>query len=157
VGRGEVELGSEQEREQAEKELEERQREHKDLLNAIRVFLQDHVKEVRLSNRLSASAACLVGDAGDLSFHMEETLRQMGQTVPVTKRTLELNPKHPLIERLQAVFDRDPASVELKDAAQVLYAQALLAEGARLPDPAAFSRLMGEVLTRALSSNENPR
>jgi molecular chaperone HtpG len=81
---------------------------------------------------------------------MEETLRQMGQEVPKTKRILELNPSHALIARLQALFDRDPGAAELRDAAQILYSQALLAEGARLPDPGAFSRVLGDVLARSL-------
>jgi molecular chaperone HtpG len=150
VGRGEIELGTAEERKHSEEALEEKQREYKDLLNCIRVHMQEDLKEVRLSNRLTSSPVCLVSEPGELSFHMEETLRQMGQDVPKTKRILEMNPKHPLIERLQSVFARDPGASELRDAAQVLYGQALLAEGARLPDPAAFSRLLGEVLLRGL-------
>jgi molecular chaperone HtpG len=150
VGRGEVELGTPDERKKTEEALEDKQREYKDLLNCIRVHMQEDLKEVRLSARLTSSPVCLVSEPGGLSFQMEETLRQMGQEVPKTKRILELNPGHPLIERLQGVFQRDPGAAELRDAAQLLYGQALLAEGARLPDPAAFSRLLGDLLLRGL-------
>ncbi len=149
VGKGEVDLDQDDEKD----DKEERQKQEdslKDLLNCIRVHLQDDIREVRLSKRLTKSPACLVGEAGDMSPQMEDMLRQMGQEVPKTKRILELNPKHEIVEKLQGVFDRDPAAAELSQFARVLYGQALLAEGGQLPEPAEFSRLLSEILVKAL-------
>jgi len=143
VGKGEVDLAPEPERESREQDF-------KDLLGCLRVHLQEQVKEVRLSKRLTRSAVCLVGEAGDLSVQMEDALRKMGRDVPRAKRTLELNPDHPIAARLQELFARDPKAPELEQSARVLYAQALLAEGAQLPDPAEFSGLLSDVLLRAL-------
>jgi molecular chaperone HtpG len=81
---------------------------------------------------------------------MEEMLRQMGQDVPKTKRILEINGEHPLIQKLQALVARDPKSDQIEPFAKLLHGQALLAEGGQLSDPAAFSRALADVLARAL-------
>jgi len=149
VGKGEIDLDGDEAKDEAE-EREKQEEGLKDLLNCLRVHLQDDIREVRLSKRLTRSPACLVGETGDLSPQMEEMLRQMGQDVPKTKRILEINPKHELVVKLQAVFDRDPAAEELSQFARVLHGQALLAEGGQLPNPAEFSRLLSEILVKAL-------
>ena len=104
------------------------------------------MKDVRLSARLTASPACLVGDAGDLSPHLRELLRRAGQDVPKAKRVLELNPEHPITARLREFHAHDKADPRLALYAELLYGQALLAEGAPLPDPAAFSRRLAELM-----------
>jgi len=143
VGKGEVDL--------PEVAAEEKKQEgFQDLLGCLRVHLQEQVKEVRLSKRLTRSPVCLVGEVGDLSPQMEDALRKMGRDVPRTKRVLELNPDHPIATRLQELFERDPKAPELEQSARVLFAQALLAEGGQLADPAEFSALLSEVLLRAL-------
>ncbi|MEQ8277561.1 MAG: molecular chaperone HtpG [Deltaproteobacteria bacterium] len=149
AGKGDVDLGTEEEKAEAEKAREEKEREHKDLLSAIRSYLQDDVKEVRLSGRLTASAACLVGDEGDLTPQMEKLMKQLGQEVPKTKRILELNPDHGVLARLQSIYDEDKGSQDLETYAKLLYGQSILAEGGVLEDPAEFSRLVTELMTRA--------
>jgi len=148
VGKGEVDVASKNEDEK--KDAAETEREYKDLLTALRVHLQEHVKEVRVSKRLTRSPVCLVGETNDPSLHMEEMLRNMGQDVPKTKRTLEINTDHPLIQKLDALVKREPQSEQIGQYARVLHGQALLAEGGQLADPAEFSRVLADVLSRSL-------
>jgi len=104
VGKGTVELGSEEDRKKAEEDLKSKQDEHKSLLECLKQKLDDHVKEVRLSTRLTSSAACLVGDQFDLSPQLEQLMRAANQDVPKTKRILELNPNHPVLEKLESIY-----------------------------------------------------
>lgn len=150
IGKGEVELGTEEEKKSAQQAKEEKERELKDLLTGIRAHLQDDVKEVRLSTRLTASAVCLVGDEEDLSPSMQRILEQMGQPVTKTKRILELNPSHPVVGKLQSMWTENKADPRLKDYAELLFAQALLAEAGQLKDPAAFTRLVADLMVRAV-------
>lgn len=149
VGKGDVELGTEEEKAKAKADAEAKETELKGLLGALRVAIQDDVKEVRTSSRLTASAACLVGDDGDMSPQLQKIIAQMGQAVPKTKRILEVNPGHPLIERLQSIFAADEKSPLLADYARLLYGQALLAEGGQLADPAGFAKILSDVMVRA--------
>ncbi len=150
VATGEVAPGSEAERKQADEERRERQEGFKDLLMILRAKLQDEVKDVRLSSRLTSSPACLVGDEHELSPHIAELLRRSGQEVPKVKRTLELNPTHALLPKLAALVERDRNDPALQEYAELLYGQAILAEGGRLPDPAAFSKRIAELLLRVV-------
>jgi molecular chaperone HtpG len=74
----------------------------------------------------------------------------MGQAIPKTKRILELNPSHPLLPKLHAIFEKDNKSPELREYAQLLHCQALLAEGSPLADPAGFSRLVADLMVKAV-------
>ncbi|HDP36219.1 MAG TPA: molecular chaperone HtpG [Candidatus Hydrogenedentes bacterium] len=154
IGKGEVDLGasSETEKEQAEKERAEQSKEYAALLDAFKSALDEYVKEVRLSGRLTESPACLVLDEHDVSPQLEKMLRMMGQDVPTTKRILELNPKHPLIEKLKTLHEKDSAADMLKPYAELLYGQALLAEGGQTPDPAALSKHLAGVMLKALEN-----
>jgi molecular chaperone HtpG len=152
VAQGTVDLGSEEDKKKEEAAREETNERFKDLLLALRAALQDDVKDVRLSERLTASPACLVGEAGDLSPHLEELLRRSGREVPTAKRVLELNPTHPLVTRLQAFHATHPADERFKRYAELLHGQAILAEGGTLRDPAAFSRRLAELLVDATAT-----
>jgi molecular chaperone HtpG len=149
VAKGALDLGTEEERKEEETAREETNERFKDMLLALRARLQDQVRDVRLSGRLTESPACLVGEAGDLSPHLEELLRRSGQDVPKVKRVLELNPAHPLVTGLLAFHAAHPADERFARYAELLYGQALLAEGGTLPDPAAFSRRLAELLVEA--------
>jgi len=150
VAKGDVALASEEEQKQAEATRQEREENLKDLLLVLRAKLQDQVKDVRLSSRLTSSPACLVGEAGDLSPHLIELMRRSGQTVPVVKRILELNPEHPLVPKLQALVERDKADPTIEDYAALLYGQAILAEGGQVPDPARFGQRVADLLVRVV-------
>ena len=80
----------------------------------------------------------------------QELMQAMGQSVPKSKRILEVNPNHPILERLQARFDADQADATISDYAKLLHGQALLAEGGKLENPAAFSALVSDLMTKAL-------
>lgn len=150
VGKGEVELGSEEDKRKAEQARKEKEKSFKDLMDCLKSHLEEDVKEVRLSNRLTSSAVCLVGEAHDLSPQLEQMMRRMGQDVPKSKRILELNPSHPLLQKLQTIFDQDAATPELRDYSRLLYGQALLAEGSPLADPAGFSKLVANLMAKAI-------
>jgi molecular chaperone HtpG len=152
VAQGTVDLGAGDDATKDEAAREETSERFKDLLLALRAALQDDVKDVRLSERLTASPACLVGEAGDLSPHLEELLRRSGREVPKAKRVLELNPTHPLVTRLQAFHTAHPADERFKRYAELLHGQAILAEGGTLRDPAAFSRRLAELLVDATAT-----
>jgi len=116
------------------------------VLDKLRALLQDHVKDVRLSTRLKESPACLVGEQGDLSAHLRELFKRSGQDLPVTKRTLEVNPGHPVLARVREMHAAGKDDPRLALYADLLYGQAVLAEGGVLPDPAAFSRRLAELM-----------
>ena len=116
------------------------------VLDKLRALLQDHVKDVRLSSRLKESPACLVAEAGDLSPHMRELFKRSGQEMPVTKRTLEVNPGHPVIARVREMHAAGKDDPRLALYADLLYGQAVLAEGGMLADPAGFSRRLAELM-----------
>ena len=126
------------------------------LLQTLRTHLQDDVKEVRVSGRLTDSPACLVGDKDDLSPRLEQMMRQIGQEPPRTKRILEINPGHPFIARLAALRAENAQSLRLKTYSQLLYGQAILAEGGALPDPGAYSRVVMEVANEAVTAGAPP-
>lgn len=150
VGKGTVELGTDDEKKAAEKDLEQKEKEYHSLLETMQSRLSDDVKEVRLSSRLTSSLSCLVGNQSDLSPQMEQMLKAMNQPVPQNKRILELNPSHPLMQKLQHLFDANKNDSSLNDYAYLLYGQALLAEGSALPNPAKFSKLVTDLLAKAL-------
>ncbi|MFD6204811.1 molecular chaperone HtpG [Streptomyces rubiginosohelvolus] len=120
------------------------------LLTWLSTALSDHVKQVRLSSRLTTSAACIVGDAHDVTPTLEKMYRAMGQEMPTTRRILELNPAHPLITSLRTAHETNADDTALTEIAELIYGSALLAEGGDLPDPARFTRLLTEHLARTL-------
>ena len=107
------------------------------------------MKDVRLSSRLTASAACLVSDEGDVSPQLERILKAMGQEAPAVKRILELNPDHAVMAALRRRHAADPDTPVVAEYAELLHGQAVLAEGGQLPDPAAFARRVAELMARA--------
>ena len=149
AAKGDLQLGSDDEKKRAEDARKESEESLKDVLTVLRAKLQDDVKDVRLSSRLTESPACLVGDAGDLSPQMQELLRRAGQDVPKIKRVLELNPTHPIVTTLRQAHAADANDPRLALYAELLYGGALLAEGGTLPDPAAFSRRLTELMLQS--------
>ncbi len=113
--------------------------------------LADEVTGVRLSHRLTTSPACLVGDPGDMTPTLEKMYRAMGQEPPRVKRTLELNPNHPLVAGLSRAHESAPDDPGLGDTARILYSMALLAEGGELAEPAAFVSLLSRQLEKTLA------
>lgn len=141
VARGSLDLG-EIESEQEKKTQESLSKEHADLLERVRKSLGERVNDVRVTNRLADSPACLVLGAHDLGSQMRRILEAAGQKVPATKPTLEINLTHPLLLRLETTQD----SAAFDDLAMLLFEQATLADGAQLPEPAAFVQRLNRLL-----------
>lgn len=140
IAKGAVDLGDLTD--EAEKE-EARQAEEslKPVVEKLQSALADRAKEVRVSSRLVDSPACLVVGDGELTPQMAQMLKAMGQPVPDVKPILEINPTHPLIERLETSSDFD-------DLAQVVFDQALLADGGQLEDPAGYLKRIHKLLLK---------
>ena len=114
-----------------------------------KLALHEEVKDVRASDRLTDSAACLVADEGDVDIHLERLLKQHKQIDTGFKRILEINPNHALIRRLAEAVGGGGSAGQLSDAAWLVLDQARIMEGEPLPDPAAFSRRMCDAVARA--------
>lgn len=153
IAKGQVDLDTDEEKETAEAERDQQNKDYAALLAWMTSTLQENVKDVRLSTRLTTSPACIVGDAHDVSPTLEKMYRAMGQDVPHTKRILELNPHHLLVNALLKAHSEaagDSGKAELASTAEILYGMALLAEGGELGDPSRFIRLLGDRLARTL-------
>jgi molecular chaperone HtpG len=148
VAKGEVDLDSDEETSTAERE--EQQKEFADLLTWLKDTLTEHVKEVRLSTRLTESPACLITDAFGITPQLARLYQASGQDVPVSKRTLELNPNHPLVTGLRQAHADRPEDASVAETAELLYGTALLAEGGALEDPARFAELLADRLSRTV-------
>jgi len=131
VAKGGLDLGGLEDA--AEKEAAEKMAdEFKDLVEKFKTSLGDRVKDVRVTNRLTDSPACLVADEADMGMNLARILKAAGQSAPMSQPILEINPDHPVVKRLETETER------FDDWATVLFDQALLAEGGTLDDPATF-------------------
>jgi molecular chaperone HtpG len=138
VAKGAVDLGGLQD-EAEKKQAEEAATAFKPVLDRLKEALKDRAKDVRLTTRLVDSPACLVVEEGDMSAHLARMLKQAGQTAPKSLPTLEVNAEHALVKQLDA-------SAHFDDLAQILFDQALLAEGGQLEDPAAYVKRVNALL-----------
>jgi len=138
VAKGQLDLGDMDDKEALEKEAEE----HKGLLERVKGVLGDQVKEVRVSNRLTDSPACLVADEHDMGANLQRMLKQLGQEAPRSQPIMELNLQHPLVEKMDQEADED----RFADLSRVLFDQATLAEGGQLEDPAAFVHRLNKLM-----------
>ena len=145
VAKGEVDLGaSEESADQTERG------DFAELLTWLQETLDEHVKEVRLSTRLTSSPACLITDTFGITPQLARMYRASGQEVPVGKRILELNPDHALVTGLRQALADSEAKEGLAETAELLYGTALLAEGGALDDPARFATLLADRLARTV-------
>jgi molecular chaperone HtpG len=146
IDRGDLELDSEEEKKAHEAKKEEAQKEYSGVISYIQEALKEKVKEVRLSSRLTESACCLVADEMGLNANMEKILKSMNQDVPEAKRILELNPDHPIMQVMTAMFEKDKENAKLADYSELLFDQALLTEGTPIKDPLRFTKLVSELM-----------
>ncbi|MFF1549106.1 molecular chaperone HtpG [Streptomyces sp. NPDC058291] len=149
VAKGEVDLGGEGD-EKADGEREKQGEEYAALLGWMKEHLDEDVKEVRLSSRLTVSPACIVSDAHDLTPALENMYRAMGQEVPRARRILELNPDHVLVKGLNQAYKEREDRTGLAETAELLHGLAVLAEGGRPKEPGRFVKLVADHLERAL-------
>ncbi|MCG6935639.1 MAG: molecular chaperone HtpG [Proteobacteria bacterium] len=141
VAKGDLDLGDLEDKEE-KKKIKQAEKEYKDLVKRMQDTLDDKVKEVRISHRLTDSPSCLVVEQHDMAVSMQKLLKQAGHALPESKPILEINPDHPLVKRLR---DEDVAQ-HFEDRTRILFDQALLSEGGQLDDPAAFVKRMNELL-----------
>jgi molecular chaperone HtpG len=141
VAKGGLDLGG-LEDEHEQKKKEEIEGAFKGLAERVQQALGERVKAVRVTHRLTTSPACLVVDEHDLSVNMSRLLEAAGQSPPKTRPTLEINPAHPIVKRLNDEQD----AKRFADWSQLLFDQALLSEGGQLEDPAGFVRRLNELL-----------
>jgi len=132
-----------------QKQVEEAEGRFKPLLAALAPQLED-VQEVRLSRRMKESAACLVSEEGALGANLERLMQKLGKTegLEPTKRILELNPEHPVVEGMLRLFEKDPLDSRIANYGRLLYEQAVISEGSRLSDPSAFIRRINELMAK---------
>lgn len=138
IAKGAVDLGelTDENEKQEAKQAEEKMQ---PVVEKLKTTLGERTKDVRVSSRLVDSPACLVVGEGELTPQMAQILKAMGQSVPEIKPVLEINPNHPLIDKLQNSHDFD-------DLAQVIFDQALLADGGQLDDPAGYLKRVNKLL-----------
>ncbi|MGN5763349.1 molecular chaperone HtpG [Acinetobacter calcoaceticus] len=140
VSKGAVDLGDLQDAEE-KKALEQAAEQFKPVVERLSTSLKDKTKEVRVTTRLVDSPACLVTSEGELSPQLIRMLKQAGQAVPEIKPTLEINPEHPLVKKLES-------SAQFDDLANVIFDQAVIAEGGLPEDPAAYVKRINSLLLK---------
>ncbi len=140
VSKGAVDLGDLQDAEE-KKALEQAAEQFKPVVERLNTSLKDKTKEVRVTTRLVDSPACLVTSEGELSPQLIRMLKQAGQAVPEVKPTLEINPEHPLVKKLES-------SAQFDDLANVIFDQAVIAEGGLPEDPAAYVKRINSLLLK---------
>ena len=141
VAKGDVDLGDLEDKETSEK-TKEAAGEYKDILQEIQKILGDKIKEVRLTNRLTDSPACLVAGEAEMSIHLQNMLKAAGQSFPGNKPIFEINPEHKIVQQLKAESDME----RFAEWTWVLFDQAQLAQGIQLEDPASFVKRLNNLL-----------
>ncbi len=141
VAKGRLELGK-LEDEEEKKAQEQAADEYKDLIERVKKALGERVKDVRVTHRLTQSPACLVSEQHDLGANLQRIMKSVGQKAPDWKPILEINPRHPLVQRMKAEIE----GARFDDLSHILFDQSLLAEGGQIEDPAGFVKRLNEFM-----------
>jgi molecular chaperone HtpG len=149
VNKGDVDLKSDEEKKADEKKEEKNKKTFSKLLENMQKQLDKDIKEVRLSNRLKTSAVCLVSDENGMTPQMEQMFKSMGQEMPASKRILEVNPEHEAIKTLQTIYTGDEKNEKVSNYTEILFNQALLAEGLTIENPVSFANKISDLLVSA--------
>ncbi len=139
VAKGELDLAKD---EASEKALEEKAKASEKLIKRMKDALGDRVEDVRVSSRLTDSPACIVLNEHDMAMHMQRILKEAGHDLPSSKPILEINPDHPIVQKL----GKEKSKKKFADWSSILFDQALLAEGGQLEDPAGFVAKLNDML-----------
>ncbi|TQN33340.1 molecular chaperone HtpG [Haloactinospora alba] len=150
IAKGEVDLDAQGDGGSKDEDFEKRKGEFAELLSWMTTKLDDKVKKVRLSTRLTNSPACIVRDSDDITSSLASMYRAMGQEIPQSKGILELNPTHPLVSGLQRSYGERGDDTELVETTELIHDMAMLAEGEEPSDRSRFTRLMADRLQRTL-------
>ena len=149
INKGDVDLKSEDEKKADEAKEKENKETFGTMLESVQKIMDEDLKEVRLSNRLKASAVCLVSDDHAMTPQMEQMFKSMGQEVPKSKRIMELNPEHDVVKLMQTIYSENKEDKRIKDFAGLLYNQALLAEGLSIDNPVEFAHQISNLMVEA--------
>ncbi|MCZ6797080.1 MAG: molecular chaperone HtpG [Gammaproteobacteria bacterium] len=139
VAKGELDLGAD---EASEKELEEKAKSSEKLIKRMKKALGDKVEDVRVTNRLTDSPACIVLNEQDMAMHMQRLFKEAGHEMPSSRPVLEINPDHPIVKKLNA----EKSKKKFDDWSSILFDQAILTEGGQLEDPASFVAKLNKML-----------
>ncbi|MBT8434865.1 MAG: molecular chaperone HtpG, partial [Gammaproteobacteria bacterium] len=139
VAKGELDLDDD---ETSEKELEKKAKSAEKLLKRMKDALKQQASDVRVTNRLTDSPACIVLNEQDMAMHMQRILKEAGHELPSTLPILEINPDHPIVKKL----DTEKSKKKFADWSSILFDKALLAEGGQLDDPAGFVAKLNKML-----------
>jgi molecular chaperone HtpG len=150
VTKGRFELGTDEEKKQAEEQIKQKEEEYKSFLEACQKKLDEYVKQIRVSSRLVDSPACLVTEEHEYSPHLERLLQKGKGGGPKQRRIMELNPDHPIIQKLHDRFKSNADDATLGDAIELLFELALVAEGSEIADPVRLNRLTLDLLQKAV-------
>jgi molecular chaperone HtpG len=143
VAKGDLDLGD-MDTEEDKQEQEKIEKASEDLLKRIKDVLNDKVDDVKVSHRLTDSASCIVLSEHEMAMYMQQLMKQAGQEMPTTKPVLEVNPTHPLLQRMESEADEDA----FKEWTSLLFDQAVLAEGGQVEDPAGFVHLLNKLMLK---------
>ncbi len=139
VAKGELDLGKD---DASEKKLEEKAKSSEKLVKRMKKTLGDRVEDVRVTNRLTDSPACIVLHEHDMAMHMQRILKEAGHAMPGSKPILEINPDHPIVKKLGG----EKSKKKFDDWSDILFDQAILAEGGQLDDPSGFVTKLNKML-----------
>jgi molecular chaperone HtpG len=141
VSKGDLDLGK-LEDEEAKKEEEKQKEDFAEVVKKMKEVLGAQVSDVRLTHRLTTSPACVVVSENDMTLQMQRMFQQAGQAMPMSKPVFEINPEHQLVKNLAGMLESD----QFADWSEVLLAEAILAEGGKLPDPVGFVNRVNKLL-----------
>jgi molecular chaperone HtpG len=136
----ELNLDSEDEKKERDDKLKSQREQLSTLIDVVKETLSEDIKDVQLSSRLTESPVCLVSE-GESNPYLEQMYKQMGQAIPKQKRILEINPDHKIFERMNLL-----PKEEQKDWSELLYFQALISEGSKIENPAAFVQKINRLM-----------
>lgn len=128
----------------------EEKNKYNSLFETIKTNLASKIKDVKPSSHLKSSIACLSGDTFDMSSYMGKLLKATGGKLPEIKRILELNTSHPVIQKLNAIYEKDKNDPLLKDYSQFLFDIAVISEGGKIEDPSKFNQMIGDMMNKSL-------
>jgi molecular chaperone HtpG len=150
VSKGNVQLGTEEEKKHLEEEVKKKEGEYANFLEACQKTLDQYVKKIRLSTRLVDSPACLVTEEHEYSPHLERLLQRGKGGGPKQRRIMELNPSHPIVARLYDRYNRNAEDPAVCDSVELLFELALIAEGSEIADSVRLNRLALDLLQKML-------
>lgn len=150
ISKGDVDLETDEEKKASEEARKTAEADNKDLVAKLGELLKEQVKEVKLSNRLTDSACCLVDDMWSMSPQMIKMMKAMKQEVPESKQILEINPSHPLIIAMRKALAADAANPKLASYAKMLFDSARLTSNQAIDDPLAFAKQLAELMAESI-------